>query len=85
MQIVGLTLTFYFLFLFLRDRRATQISLQTLTPLSASALNSLWNRIVDTIHATIYGTMAVSIVQGVLGGLMFWFLGLPSPLLGALS
>ena len=83
-QIVGLTLTFYFLFFFLRDRRTTLTSFQTLTPLSASALSSLWKRIADTIHATIYGTMAVSVVQGVLGGLMFWFLGLPSALLWGL-
>jgi predicted PurR-regulated permease PerM len=81
MQVVGLTLTFYFLFFFLRDRRATLTSLQAVTPLSASALNALWKRIADTIHATIYGTLVVSVVQGVLGGLMFWFLGLPSPLL----
>jgi predicted PurR-regulated permease PerM len=35
----------------------------------------------NTIHATIYGTLAVSAVQGLLGGLMFWWLGLPAPLL----
>ena len=35
----------------------------------------------DTILATVYGTLAVSAVQGLLGGLMFWWLGLPAPLL----
>ncbi len=35
----------------------------------------------DTIYATIYGTVAVALVQGALGGLMFWWLGLPAPLL----
>ena len=35
----------------------------------------------DTILATVYGTLAVSAVQGLLGGLMFWWLGLPVPLL----
>lgn len=33
------------------------------------------------MHATIDGTLAVAAVQGTLGGLMFWQLGLPSPLL----
>ena len=35
----------------------------------------------DTVHATLYGTFAVAVVQGTLGGLMFWWLGLPAPLL----
>src|SRR5215211_4702837 len=34
-----------------------------------------------TIYATVYGTFVVAIIQGVLGGLMFWWLGLPAPLL----
>jgi predicted PurR-regulated permease PerM len=32
----------------------------------------------------IYGTVAVAVVQGALGGLMFWVLGLPTPLLWGL-
>jgi predicted PurR-regulated permease PerM len=35
----------------------------------------------SAIHATIYGRFAVAAVQGILGGLMFWFLGLGAPLL----
>ena len=35
----------------------------------------------DTVHATLYGTFAMAVVQGTLGGLMFWWLGLPAPLL----
>lgn len=38
-------------------------------------------RVDDTIHATVYGTLAVSSIQGLLGGLMFWWLDLPAPLL----
>ena len=44
-------------------------------------MDRLFSRINDTIYATIYGTLAVSSVQGVLGGLMFWWLGLSAPLL----
>jgi predicted PurR-regulated permease PerM len=35
----------------------------------------------DTVFATVYGTLVVAAVQGTLGGLMFWWLGLPAPLL----
>ncbi|WP_258051808.1 AI-2E family transporter [Mesorhizobium sp. INR15] len=38
----------------------------------------------DTVQATVYGTLAVAAVQGSLGGLMFWILGLPTPLLWGL-
>lgn len=44
----------------------------------------LFTRIDDTIHATVYGTLAVSAMQGLLGGLMFWWLGIGAPLLWGL-
>ena len=44
-------------------------------------MDRLFERVGDSIHATIYGTLVVSAVQGLLGGLMFWWLGLPAPLL----
>ena len=44
-------------------------------------MSLVFSRVHDTIFATIYGTFAVSAVQGVLGGLMFWALGLSAPLL----
>ena len=44
-------------------------------------MNRIFEEIGNTIHATVYGTFIVAIVQGTLGGLMFWWLGLPSPML----
>jgi predicted PurR-regulated permease PerM len=38
----------------------------------------------DAIHATFYGTIVCAAVQGTLGGLMFWWLGLSAPLLWGL-
>ncbi len=32
------------------------------------------------IYATIYGGILIAMIQGVLGGLSFWILGLPSPI-----
>ena len=43
-----------------------------------------FSRVVDTVQATIYGTVAVAAVQGTLGGLMFWVLGLSTPILWGL-
>jgi len=35
----------------------------------------------NTIHAIVFGTLLLALLQGALGGLMFWALGLPAPLL----
>jgi len=80
-QLLGFCLTFYLLFYFLRDRDAALQSVRELSPLSRTEMEGLFDRINDTIYATVYGTLAVSAVQGLLGGLMFWWLGLPTALL----
>jgi predicted PurR-regulated permease PerM len=80
-HVIGFCLTFYLLFYFLRDRRVALLSLRGLSPLSETEMNRLFSRVEDTVYATVYGTLAVSAVQGLLGGLMFWWLGLPAPLL----
>ncbi len=80
-EVLGLLLTFYLLFFFLRDRRAALQLIRSLSPLSGTEMDQLFGRVNDTIHATISGTLVVSAAQGLLGGLMFWWLGLPAPLL----
>ena len=80
-QVISFCLTFYLLFYFLRDRRLALLSLRSLSPLSEAEMNRLFLRVEDTVFATVYGTLAVAAVQGLLGGLMFWWLGLPAPLL----
>lgn len=80
-QVIEVILTFYILFFFLRDRQAACAMLRGVLPLNAAQVDRLFARTVDTVHATIYGTVMVSALQGVLGGLMFWALGLDAPLL----
>ena len=81
LQLIGLVLTFYIFFYFLRDRNSLLESICSLSPLSEEDMNRIFSGVSDTVHATLYGTFAVAVVQGALGGLMFWWLGLPAPLL----
>jgi predicted PurR-regulated permease PerM len=83
-QLLGALLTFYLLFYFLRDRGLVVTTLRNLLPLSPAETDRLFARSVDTIHATIYGTLVVAAIQGTLGGMMFWWLGLPAPFLWGL-
>lgn len=81
MQLAGLILTFYLLFFALRDRDQAPRFLSGLSPLSRAEWHELQVRSVDTVHAIVFGTLVVAAAQGALGGLMFWILGLPAPLL----
>jgi predicted PurR-regulated permease PerM len=80
LKIISFCITFYLLFFFLRDRNMALQSLRSLSPLPAAETDRLFGRVADTIYATTYGTVAVSGLQGLLGGLMFWWLGFQLPL-----
>ena len=77
--VITFLLTFYFLFYLLRDREKTLQGLARAIPLSAREFQELVARTGQIVFASAYATAAVAALQGILGGLMFWFLGLPSP------
>ena len=80
-QLINIVLTFYLLFYLLRDRRQALDTAAALLPLTTTETDKVTRRFADTVRATIFGTVVVAIVQGTLGGLMFWGLDLPVPLL----
>jgi len=84
LQAVEVFITFYLLFYFLRDRLAAKTMIKAWLPLTPPETEQVFRRVGETVHATVYGTLAVAAVQGTLGGLMFWVLGLPTPLLWGL-
>lgn len=77
--VIQLLITLFALFYFFRDRQAILGALRKLVPLSEDETEKVFSSVTDTIYATIYGTLVVASVQGTLGGLMFWWLGLPAP------
>lgn len=78
---IGTGVALFLLFFFLRDREAILAALRRLLPLSAPESNRVFRLVDDTIYAILYGTLAVCLVQGALGALAFWYLGLHAPLL----
>ncbi len=74
-------ITFFLLFFFLRDKWNILQSLQSLVPLAPGETAQVTQKMRDMIGAVVYGTLTVAFVQGILGGVMFWILGLPAPLL----
>jgi predicted PurR-regulated permease PerM len=70
--------TMYYLF---RDGERMRAAAYDVMPLSDTKAREILNRTGEVIGASVYGVLVIAVVQGVLGGLAFWVLGLPSPLL----
>ncbi len=76
-----LFITLFALFFAMRDFELAHAALRGLLPLTDSEMDVLFTRLSNTVYAAIYGKFAAAFAQGSLGGFMFWFLGLPAPLL----
>jgi predicted PurR-regulated permease PerM len=68
------------MFFFFRDGDRLVVRLKELIPMSEDLKDSLSVRLKEVIIASIYGGVLVAGLQGALGGLIFWILGLPSPI-----
>ena len=79
--ILGLLVMLYLLFFFLRDGRALSQRIQDAMPLSPEQERALFSKFATVIRATIKGSILVAALQGALGGLIFWLLGLHAPVL----
>lgn len=70
--------TMYYLF---RDGDRIVSALPEFLPLKKEQSKQIFERTGQVINASIYGVVFIAMLQGVLGGLAFWVLGLPSPIL----
>ncbi|RLA97600.1 MAG: hypothetical protein DRG32_03280 [Deltaproteobacteria bacterium] len=68
------------LFYLLRDGEEIINKVKALLPFSRADSEKLLGKMVEMIQATIYGGIVVALVQGFLGGVGFWIVGLPSPI-----
>ncbi len=80
-SLLHICLVFYVVFFLLRDRQLAIRALNTLSPIADQDVLAWLHHINATIKAVVYGTLVIASIQGLLGGLMFWYLGLSSPLL----
>ena len=80
LQFVALfALMLYVLFFFLRDGGRLVTALIRALPLGDVREQTLLVKFDEVTRATIKGTLVVGLVQGALGGLLFWILGIPAP------
>lgn len=67
------------LFFFFKDGDKMVKFLKDVIPLEPKRENEIFRQFAEVISATVVGDLAVAFLQGTLGGLAFWILGLPSP------
>lgn len=76
-----LVLMLFTLFFLLRDGEKAERALRSLLPMSDWHAGELMARMSDSISASVQGSLTISEIQGTLGGVMFWILGVPNALI----
>lgn len=76
-QVAFVIFTMYYFF---RDGERIIQALSNFLPLERTQAEEILARTSEVIGASVYGVLVIAIIQGTLGGLAFWALGLPSPL-----
>ena len=80
LKIIFIIITLYYL---LRDTDRVHEALLDSLPLERAQTHRIFARTQEVIGASVYGVLVIATVQAILGGMAFWALGLPSPLLWA--
>ncbi|MFZ2995283.1 AI-2E family transporter [Sphingobium sp.] len=79
--IIALGVMLYLAFFLLRDGDRLSKRFSEAAPLRPHQREALLSRFVIVIRATVKGSLVVAIVQGVLGGIIFWAVGIQGALL----
>lgn len=78
--IAGFFFTLLSLYYLFKDGNHLFKRLKEIVPLPSKEKDLLIQRFKDMVYATIYGGILIAIIQGILGGLSFWILGISSPI-----
>ena len=73
--LIAFFVTLYLSFFLLRDGSALARRIREAIPLDAESKRNLFSKFATVIRATVKGNVVVAAVQGSLGGLAFWYLG----------
>tara|TARA_R110000772_G_scaffold22586_13_gene61034 strand:- start:2539 stop:3660 length:1122 start_codon:yes stop_codon:yes gene_type:complete len=82
---LALGVMLYLTFFLLRDGRALAAQIENVVPLSESKSRILIDKFFVVIIATIKGSFVIALLQGTVGGLIFWALDIRGALLWAVS
>ena len=75
--VISFFLMLYLLFFLLRDGPELSACIVDAIPLQRSHKKDLFEKFVTVVRATVKGNILVALIQGALGGLALWVLGVP--------
>ena len=81
--VVSLGIALYLAFFLIRDGDSTVRAIGRMIPLAPVHRQRLWHKFATVVRATVKGNLMVALIQGALGGLAFWALGVSGALLWA--
>lgn len=79
--IISFGIMLYLLFFLLRDGATLSARIKQAIPLSMEHKRHLFSKFTTVVRATVKGNIAVAVIQGTLGGVIFSFLGIEGALL----
>ncbi len=79
--LVDFILMLFAVFFFLKDGAGFLSRIREYLPFSEEDKNRLFSRVKDMVISTVYGGVLIAVIQGILGGTAFFFLGIKAPVL----
>jgi predicted PurR-regulated permease PerM len=79
--IVQMFFVIFTMFYFFKDGDRISAVVRDALPLEKEQANEILQRTREVIDASVYGVLTIAVIQGTLGGLAFWVLGLPSAII----
>ena len=64
----------------LKDGHVVVTRLRKFMPMTDDQTETVFNRLRDVIYATMYSGAVIALLQGLMGGMLFWIVGIPSAL-----
>jgi predicted PurR-regulated permease PerM len=83
-MVEALFVVFVMFYLF-RDGKQVRAALSSAIPLRHRQTYAIFLRTREVVGASVYGVLVIAVIQGALGGVAFWALGLPSAVLWSVA
>jgi len=80
-RILDLFIMLLIIFYILRDGDIIIDKIKRLIPIKQKQMEHLVNKLRGMIHALVYGYIIIALLEGILGGLIFFILNIPNPIL----
>ncbi len=79
--VLGIFVTFFTMFYLFKDGKIVIEKVKRVLPLNMDDQRRMFQKLSETTYAIIYGSLLVAAIQGAVGGVGYFFFGIPSPII----